>query len=64
MIASVVLYDLRGGGWVVLPLAWATERLCNGFWVLVPFDFHSPHECNLWQKGVRPYAYHSKTPDR
>lgn len=23
MIASVVLYDLRGGGWLILPLAWA-----------------------------------------
>jgi hypothetical protein len=32
MIASVVLYDLRGEGWLVLPLAWAIERFCNGFW--------------------------------
>lgn len=45
MIASVVLYDLRGGGWVVLPLAWATERLCNGFWHVwwsVHFREYSP----------------------
>ena len=21
-----------GGEWLILPLAWATERLCNGFW--------------------------------
>lgn len=32
MIASVVAYDLLGGSWLVLPLAWAIERLCNGFW--------------------------------
>jgi hypothetical protein len=32
MIASVVIYDLRGGAWVILPLAWSIERLCNGFW--------------------------------
>jgi hypothetical protein len=32
MITSVVLYDLLGGEWLILPLAWATERLCNGFW--------------------------------
>jgi hypothetical protein len=32
MIASVVAYDLRGGAWVILPLAWAIERLINGFW--------------------------------
>lgn len=32
MIASVVAYDLRGGSWLILPLAWAIERLCNGFW--------------------------------
>lgn len=32
MIASVVAYDLRGGSWLILPLAWVIERLCNGFW--------------------------------
>ncbi len=32
MIASVVVYDLHGGQWLFLPLAWAIERLCNGFW--------------------------------
>jgi hypothetical protein len=26
MIASVVLYDLRGGLWLILPLAWSIER--------------------------------------
>jgi len=32
MIASVVAYDLRGESWLILPLAWVIERLCNGFW--------------------------------
>ena len=45
MIASVVAYDLRGGSWLVLPLAWAIERLCNGFWHLwwtIHFREYSP----------------------
>lgn len=45
MIASVVAYDLRGGGWIILPLAWAVERLCNGFWHLwwtIHFCEYSP----------------------
>jgi hypothetical protein len=45
MIASVVLYDLRGGKWLILPLAWAIERLCNGFWHVwwsVHFREYSP----------------------
>jgi hypothetical protein len=32
MIASVLAYDWMGGGWVILPLAWSIERVCNGFW--------------------------------
>ena len=32
MISSVVLYDIFGGSFVILPLAWAIERTCNGFW--------------------------------
>lgn len=32
MIASVVAYDLLGGLWLILPLAWSIERLCNGLW--------------------------------
>jgi len=32
MIASVVVYDLRGGSWLIFPLAWSIERLCNGIW--------------------------------
>lgn len=45
MITSVVLYDLCGGDWVILPLAWAIERLCNGFWHVwwsVRFREYSP----------------------
>lgn len=34
MITSVVLYDLFGGTFVILPLAWAIERTCNGVWHL------------------------------
>src|SRR5580700_4088087 len=32
MIASVVTYDICGGAWLVLPLAWSIERMCNGLW--------------------------------
>ena len=34
MIASVLLYDLFGGAWLILPLAWLIERACNGLWHL------------------------------
>jgi hypothetical protein len=44
MIASVVAYDLRGRSWLILPLAWAIERLCNGFWHL------------WWTIGFREYS--------
>jgi hypothetical protein len=45
MTTSVVVYDIRGGNWLVLPLAWAIERLCNGFWHLwwtIRFREYSP----------------------
>lgn len=45
MIGSVVAYDFLGGAWVILPLAWAIERLCNGFWHLwwaIHFREYSP----------------------
>lgn len=45
MIASVVLYDLRGGAWLVFPLAWSIERMCNGLWHVgwtVHFREYSP----------------------
>ena len=34
MIASVVLYDLLAGFWIILPLAWLIERTCNALWHL------------------------------
>jgi hypothetical protein len=45
MITSVVLYDLFGGAFVILPLAWAIERTCNGFWHLwwaIRYQEYSP----------------------
>jgi hypothetical protein len=45
MIASVVAYDFFGGVWLILPLAWSIERLCNGFWHLwwtIHFREYSP----------------------
>jgi hypothetical protein len=45
MIASIVAYDAMGGAWVILPLAWSIERLCNGFWHVwwaVRFREYSP----------------------
>jgi Protein of unknown function with HXXEE motif len=45
MIASVVAFDLLGGAWVILPLAWAIERLINGFWHIwwaIHFREYSP----------------------
>ena len=45
MIASVVLYDLLRGAWIILHLAWLIERACNGLWHLwwsVHFHEYSP----------------------
>ena len=45
MIASVVAYEIRGGSWLILPLAWAIERLCNSFWHfwwMIHFREYSP----------------------
>ena len=45
MVASVIAYDISGGAWVILPLAWSIERLCNGFWHLwwaIHFREYSP----------------------
>ena len=45
MISSVVLYVFRGGNWLILPLAWAIERFCNGIWHVwwaVHFREYSP----------------------
>ncbi len=41
----MVAYDLRGGAWIILPLAWAIERLINGLWHIwwsVRFREYSP----------------------
>jgi hypothetical protein len=32
MITSVLAYDWMDGAFVILPLAWSIERLCNGLW--------------------------------
>jgi hypothetical protein len=45
MIGSVVAYDFCRGPWLMLPLAWAIERLCNGVWHLwwaIHFSEYSP----------------------
>ena len=45
MIASVLVYDLRGGTWVILPLAWMVERFGNGLWHIwwaIRFREYSP----------------------
>jgi hypothetical protein len=31
-IAAVVLYDVLGGSWIILPLSFACERIFNGFY--------------------------------
>jgi hypothetical protein len=59
MIASVVLYDLRGGGWIILPLAWSIERLCNGFWHLwwtIHFHEYSPGLLPASSSGWTPIS--------
>jgi Protein of unknown function with HXXEE motif len=45
MIASVVTFDLRGGAWVILPLAWVIERFGNACWHMwwaIHFHEYSP----------------------
>ena len=45
MISSVILYDLLGGNWLILSLAWAIERFCNAAWHVwwaVRFREYSP----------------------
>lgn len=45
MIASIVAYDIMGGVWLIFPLAWLTERGCNGLWHVwwtVHFREYSP----------------------
>lgn len=33
-VLAVVLFEIFGGAWVILPLGLATERVLNGFWHL------------------------------
>jgi hypothetical protein len=45
MIGSVILYDLLGGAWLILPLAWSIERFLNGCWHVwwaIRFQEYSP----------------------
>jgi hypothetical protein len=45
MIASVVVYDLLGASWIILPLAWSIERFFNSFWHVwwsIRFHEYSP----------------------
>jgi hypothetical protein len=58
MIASVVAYDLLGGFWVVLPLAWTFERAANGLWHLwwtVRFREYSPGLVTSILMWMSPY---------
>lgn len=64
MIASVLLYDFLGGRWVILPLAWAIERLCNGFWHLwwaIRYREYSPGLVTsilMWMTAYFIFRYH------
>src|SRR5215468_11077583 len=42
---QTILYDFRGGAWMILPLAWVIERACNGVWHVgwtIRFHEYSP----------------------
>ena len=64
MISSVVLYDLRGGQWLILPLAWSIERACNGFWHVwwaIRFREYSPGLLSsilFWMQSYFIVRYH------
>lgn len=43
--ASILIYERRGGKWVIFPLAWAIERSMNGLfhiWWSINFATYSP----------------------
>jgi hypothetical protein len=64
MIASIVLYDFRGGTWMILPLAWVIERACNGVWHLgwaIRFHEYSPGLVSsilMWMNFYFVVRYH------
>jgi hypothetical protein len=65
MIASVVLYDFRGGAWLALPLAWSIERLCNGLWHVgwtIHFREYSPGLVSSILMGMNFYFILRYTP--
>ncbi|HEV2395887.1 MAG TPA: HXXEE domain-containing protein, partial [Candidatus Sulfotelmatobacter sp.] len=67
MVASVVLYDLRGGAWLVLLLAWSIERTCNGLWHVgwtVHFREYSPGLVSSILMGTNFYFILRYTPSR
>jgi len=58
MIASVIVYDLIGGSWVILPLAWTLERAANGFWHVwwaIRFREYSPGLVTSILMWMSPY---------
>jgi hypothetical protein len=65
MIASVVIYDLCGGVWLILPLAWSIERMCNGLWHVgwtIHFREYSPGLVSSILMGMNLYFILRYTP--
>jgi hypothetical protein len=65
MIASVVTYDLLGGAWLILPLAWSIERMCNGLWHVgwtIYFREYSPGLVSSILMGMNFYFILRYTP--
>jgi len=64
MIASIILYDFRGGAWMILPLAWVIERACNGVWHVgwaIRFHEYSPGLVSsilMWMNFYFVVRYH------
>jgi len=45
IMISILIYERRGGQWVIFPLMWAIERSLNGFfhiWWSINFETYSP----------------------
>jgi hypothetical protein len=64
IIASIILYDFRGGTWMILPLAWVIERACNGVWHVgwaIRFHEYSPGLVSsilMWMNFYFVVRYH------